>query len=171
VTKTTICFNIKAWLIIHSQDKCIANFLNKQIFRANFLKMRERILQVIDYYGLNIKFTFIKTGLSNGFLDKAGSVGTDKLEKVMIAFPDVDPIWLLTGKGEMFLPNSETRIREYLKDVGAKMNVNEPVVEIKTKNRSLEDDLLIKLLMKSNSDQEAEILELKRRIKELEQRG
>jgi len=79
--------------------------------------------------------------------------------------------WLLNGEGDWIAPNSETRIREYLKDVGAKMNVNEPAVEIKTKNRSLEDDLLIKLLMKSNSDQEAEILELKRRIKELEQRG
>lgn len=79
--------------------------------------------------------------------------------------------WLLNGVGDWIAPNSETRIRDYLKGVESKLHLSEPVVELKTKNRSLEDDLLIKLLMKSNSEQEAEILELKRRIKELEQRG
>jgi len=130
--------------------------------------MRERILQVIDYYGLNKNKFYVKTGLSNGFLDKKGSVGTDKLEKIMASFPDVDPIWLLTGKGNMFLPNSETRIREYLTSVESKMSVNESIPgEVQIKNRSLEDDLLIKFLMKQNSEFEIEISELKQQLSEL----
>jgi anti-repressor protein len=63
--------------------------------------MRERILQFIEYSGLNKNKFYSIVGLSNGFLDKKGSVGTDKLEKIIKAFPEINLVWLVLGEGNM----------------------------------------------------------------------
>lgn len=63
--------------------------------------MKERILQIIENKGLNKNKFYSITGLSNGFLDKSGSIGVDKLEKILNSFPDIDSDWLITGKGNM----------------------------------------------------------------------
>lgn len=44
-----------------------------------------------------------KTGLATSYLSKQisnqGSIGSDILEKICLAYPDVNPAWLLTGLG------------------------------------------------------------------------
>jgi hypothetical protein len=60
-----------------------------------------RILQVIEAKGLNKRKFYLKTGLSNGFLDKVQDVGVSKVEIILSAFPDINPIWLLSGDGPM----------------------------------------------------------------------
>ena len=48
------------------------------------------------------RYQFYKdTGLSNGFLDKEGNIGSDKCELICNKYPDLDLNWLITGKGEM----------------------------------------------------------------------
>ncbi len=61
---------------------------------------RDRILQYIEYKGSNKSQFYVKTGLSNGFLDKTTNPGTDKLDKILTAYPDLNLYWLVTGKGE-----------------------------------------------------------------------
>ena len=43
--------------------------------------------------------------VSNGLISKAirgdKSIGSDKLEKIFFAYPDLNPTWLLTGEGKM----------------------------------------------------------------------
>lgn len=59
-------------------------------------------------------------GLSNGAIGKAlkGMIlGIDKLENVLTVFPDLNPTWLMTGKGDMFggvyeLEKEVERLRE-----------------------------------------------------------
>lgn len=64
---------------------------------------RERLRKFIDYKGIS-KYRFYKeTGLSNGFLDKDGNIGSDKCEKIYYLYPDLNLIWLITGEGEMLL--------------------------------------------------------------------
>ncbi|MCE1156904.1 MAG: hypothetical protein LWW91_12395, partial [Bacteroidales bacterium] len=41
------------------------------------------------------------TGLSNGFLDKRGSISSDNCQKICNTFPDLNPEWLLMGTGEV----------------------------------------------------------------------
>lgn len=61
----------------------------------------DRILQLIEYENITKNKFYIKTGLSNGFLDKVKDIGVSKVEKILKAFPSVNPIWLLTGEGSM----------------------------------------------------------------------
>lgn len=64
----------------------------------------DRILQLIQYKGINKRKFYIETGLSNGFLDKVKDIGASKIEQILNSYPDVNPEWLLTGKGCMIDP-------------------------------------------------------------------
>ena len=65
------------------------------------MSIRDRILKYIEYKGIS-KYRFCQdVGLSNGFLDKKGNVGSDKCEKICYQYPDISLEWLLTGHGEM----------------------------------------------------------------------
>lgn len=47
-------------------------------------------------------------GLANGSYSSIGDgVGADKLNKILINFPQISADWLLTGKGEMLKKNAE----------------------------------------------------------------
>jgi hypothetical protein len=65
------------------------------------MSSRERIVQFVDYKKISKNKFYKETGLSNGFLDKNNHPGADKLERIIYAYPDINPEWLLTGKGEM----------------------------------------------------------------------
>jgi hypothetical protein len=65
------------------------------------MSIRKRTLEFLAYKSLS-RYRFYRiTGLSNGFLDKEGAMTTDKCEKIFNSFPEVNPEWLLTGRGEM----------------------------------------------------------------------
>ncbi|RYF25171.1 MAG: helix-turn-helix transcriptional regulator [Flavobacteriales bacterium] len=50
------------------------------------------------------KYSFYKeTKLSNGFLDKGENMGSDKIERIAEAYPNLNVNWLITGKGEPYL--------------------------------------------------------------------
>ena len=61
----------------------------------------DRIMQIIDFKGINKRKFYIETGLSNGFLDKVKDIGVSKIELILNTYPDINPIWLLTGIGSM----------------------------------------------------------------------
>ena len=65
----------------------------------------DRILQIIDFKGINKRKFYIETGLSNGFLDKVKDVGVSKIEDILKSYPDINTEWLVTGKGDMLKPN------------------------------------------------------------------
>lgn len=55
--------------------------------------IKEKNLSKTDFYK--------KTGLSNGFLDKGGSVTSANLETILNTFPEISLDWLVTGRGSM----------------------------------------------------------------------
>lgn len=75
-----------------------------------FSKIKLRILEHIDLKGINKRQFYIKTGISNGVLDKKTGLNESSIEKYLNAFPEINPTWLLTGKGNMF--NNENEILE-----------------------------------------------------------
>ena len=64
--------------------------------------MKERVLQFIEYTGLN-KASFEKmVGLSNGAVDKMGAnTRHSTVDKISKTFPEINRDWLMTGKGNM----------------------------------------------------------------------
>lgn len=111
--------------------------------------IRERLLQYLEYKRVS-KYKFYQiTGLSNGFLDKKGAIGSDKCELILSYFPDLNPEWFLLGKGDMIKNiNSEPPLNpkeELLKD--------ELIKSLKSNNE---------ILLRYNKRLEEDIEELKR---------
>ncbi|WP_297628003.1 S24 family peptidase [uncultured Rikenella sp.] len=77
---------------------------------------KERLLQYLEYKGINKNKFYIQTGVSNGTLDKSSGLTLETVEKFYSIYPDINIVWLLTGQGEMLKS-----------DVPASMIVPEPV--------------------------------------------
>jgi repressor LexA len=65
------------------------------------MSIRERILQYLKYKNVTRYRFYKETGLSNGFLDKEGAIGSDNCEKICYQYPDLSADWLILGVGEM----------------------------------------------------------------------
>lgn len=82
-----------------------------------FYNTIDRILYFIEYKGLSIRKFSESIGISHSLLKKTTSLGSDKLENILSAYPEINPEWLLTGKGEMLKlsdtgMNTEITVRE-----------------------------------------------------------
>lgn len=99
--------------------------------------IQNRILQYLDFKGFS-KYKFYKiTGLSNGFLDKKGAIGSDKCEIILSCFPDLSPEYLILGKGEM-LRSFEQKQEENKPEEGLKDKI---ISLLEDENQRLKDEL------------------------------
>lgn len=85
----------------------------------------ERFKEYLDYKGITNFKAETDCGLSNGLIKNAlkasSSLGSDKLEKILNAYPDLSAEWLLRGigsmiKGEGKAVELENRIAKISKD-------------------------------------------------------
>ncbi len=103
-----------------------------------------RILKYLEEKEIT-KYRFCKNiGVSNGFLAIDRAIGTDKCELIFEHFPDLNPTWLLIGKGEMILKN------ELISD-------NE-IIESKKTILDIENERIIKEIRKLNKEDQERIL-------------
>lgn len=65
------------------------------------MNIRTRILQYLEYKTISRYQFYKKIGVSNGFLDKDGAIGSDKCEKICYQYPDINLYWLILGVGPM----------------------------------------------------------------------
>lgn len=78
----------------------------------------QRLKQFIDVKGLTIASFEKSIGMSNASFGKSlknnGAIGSDKLENILSVYSDINPIWLLTGQGEMLTgaPTSLSALQE-----------------------------------------------------------
>lgn len=78
----------------------------------------ERITQYLEYKGISKNKFYKETGLSNGFLDKVKDIGTSKLETILYKYPDINPMWIISGKGKMLIDEkSESDIKSNSKPI------------------------------------------------------
>lgn len=65
----------------------------------------DRIKEFIDFKKINITAFERSVGMSNASFGKSlrnkGAIGSDKIEKILEIYPEIDAEWLLTGKGNM----------------------------------------------------------------------
>ncbi|WP_372640226.1 helix-turn-helix transcriptional regulator [Ancylomarina sp.] len=92
--------------------------------------IRSRIIEYIDSKDIS-KYKFYKeTKLSNGFLDKEGSIRSDICEKISYQYPDLNLNWLLTGKGEMIISSEEKVINELPPCVSPELGLGVPYYDV-----------------------------------------
>lgn len=76
----------------------------------------DRLEQYMEYKGINNNQVTIASGLSNGLIGaarkKRSALNSDSIEKILYAYRDLNPTWLITGEGEMLIRNSEPPIQE-----------------------------------------------------------
>lgn len=80
-----------------------------------FATTKQRILEFIDFKSIKVKDFLELTNIKRGFLDsdKLNSTVSDVFIASIIAkFPEINPIWLITGNGEMILDNELNTKRE-----------------------------------------------------------
>lgn len=74
------------------------------------MKPIERIAMYLQFRKVSPHAFEKKIKLSNGYYSKQlrhlGSVGSDILIKIHLAYPDLDILWILTGEGQMLKPES-----------------------------------------------------------------
>lgn len=131
----------------------------------------KRLKEYIDSKGIAVSAFERSIGMSNNSFGKSlknnGSIGSDKIENVLRIYTDINPEWLMTGKGSMFkqsrsgvsIGDNNHRI-----NIGGSNNSNndmlrEPDVEYGTKNSNK--------VLAENKDLKKEIEALKKEIEAL----
>lgn len=93
--------------------------------------MIERILQIIDFKAISKNQFYKETGLSNGFLDKVKDIGVSKLELILKTYPEINPEFIIFGKGSMFKNEDNLSvIQEEQAPYYKRNNQNDEIIEI-----------------------------------------
>lgn len=116
-----------------------------QDLRCGFI---ERLQYYMNDKGINDNQMTVKAGLSVGLLGKAKSTGKGmssmNIEKILLAYPDLSPRWLLTGEGSMLCSDSSNTIsgdisNSAVSTAGPAINtVGQHSVELQTENHHLQ---------------------------------
>ena len=111
--------------------------------------MLERLKQYIDYKGIAISTFERSIGMSNASFGKSlknhGTIGANKLETILNVYPDLNPIWLLTGQGQMLKENIGHIQTGHTNTIdNSPININANTAEIERLNERIKhlEDLL-----------------------------
>lgn len=70
-----------------------------------------RLKEYLDYKSISVSVAEKEINISNASLSKPfknnTAIKTDTLEKFLITYSDINPVWLITGKGSMLTSNSK----------------------------------------------------------------
>ncbi|WP_299228281.1 hypothetical protein [uncultured Psychroserpens sp.] len=73
-------------------------------------KTINRIIKVVSALGLSARQFDISIGTANGYTLRMqknnASVGSDVIERIVKEYPQVNLVWLITGKGDMFVDDT-----------------------------------------------------------------
>lgn len=102
-----VCANIRTIFYSHKKDR------ENNLYNTP-MKLIDRLKEFIDYKGVSLNSFDETIGAGNGYVGKqikrSASIGSDVLEKIFLAFPELNPTWLLTGSGSMLLPAGYTQL-------------------------------------------------------------
>jgi monoamine oxidase len=76
------------------------------------MNIKERLREYCNEKGVKVATFERTTGLSEGYVHKMKSLGSDILERIKQEYPDMDLNWLITGKGET--PQNSRTTAEWL---------------------------------------------------------
>lgn len=81
----------------------------------------DRLKEYMEFKGINNNQLTVSAGLSTGLIGKALKTGSglhsDSIEKILYAYPDLNPSWLLKGIGEMIIKSENKYLNENKTDM------------------------------------------------------
>lgn len=66
-----------------------------------FSPIKKRILLYIDHLGITKREFYVKTGISRGTMNNSTGITEDTLMKLLATYKNINPLWLITGIGNM----------------------------------------------------------------------
>lgn len=85
-------------------------------------KLINRLCLFLNIQGDNFNKLSLKIGVSNSYFSKmakkGGNIGTEIAEKILLYYENLNPDWLLTGRGEMLrdIKHAEPELSPIIKD-------------------------------------------------------
>jgi hypothetical protein len=108
-----------------------------------FSPIKERVVKFVDNQGLSKEVFFKEVGISASNFKGSGAkseLGGDKIVNILTTFPDLNPTWLLMGKGSMLVDEKDNRsvVNEPMTDYisGKNLKVREVVVPTDSEGRA-----------------------------------
>lgn len=87
------------------------------------MDINERFEKFFEYKGIKRSEFERRCGLSNGYTrNLRDSPKSEKLKDILNAFPEINPIWLQTGEGEMILPRINSPVGQRVNGDGNKFS-------------------------------------------------
>lgn len=93
----------------------------------NYTYIKERVLQLAEIKGVAKEKFLESIDMTYGSFKgaaKKGTLNSDAIDKLLTNYPDVNPDWLVTGRGEILRPSVEVITPEPSKDVTILTNYN-----------------------------------------------
>lgn len=76
--------------------------------------IKERIKQFVEQTDMSMRKFEQLSGLSNGFVKNANSIGSAAVEKIHRAFPELSMEWLLFNEGDMLITDAVTNTASHV---------------------------------------------------------
>lgn len=87
------------------------------------MDISERFEQFFKYKGIKRSEFERRCGLSNGYTrNLRDSPKSEKMKDILNAFPEINPVWLQTGEGEMIVPQINSPVEQHVKGDGNKFS-------------------------------------------------
>lgn len=106
-----------------------------------FGNIKERILQIGDFYHVGRKNICEKIGMTYGnFTGKAKEtpINSIAIQNIIVNFPMVNIHWLLTGKGDMLINESiQQPINDDIEGLKRLIKAQETIIELQKENAAL----------------------------------
>lgn len=72
------------------------------------MSVKQRLIDFISYKKISIRAFEKAVGLSNGYVNNISvSIKYEKMQMISLRFPELNPIWLMMGEGEMLKKSDE----------------------------------------------------------------
>ncbi len=97
----------------------------------------------IEYAGLSARQFDLSIGAGNGYTlrmkKNSASIGSDVIENIIRAYPQLNVVWLITGEGAMLKADEEDEILDFDHLPKEKQREIEQIIEKKIKERHEEE--------------------------------
>jgi hypothetical protein len=81
------------------------------------MSVTQRLEQYLKLKNISLNSFDKRLGLGNGYIGKQikknASIGSEILQKIIAQFPDLNPLWLLLGKGNMVVEDENKPPNQY----------------------------------------------------------